>query len=70
MLTIGEGSRGRRTTARGRCQKAQEPPVLGVSKIDLGERRLDVVEFVELAAAIEVDAVRILRQVIEETQKA
>ena len=40
-----------------------------VSKIELGERRLDVIEFVEFAGAIETDAVRILRQVIKESDK-
>jgi transcriptional regulator with XRE-family HTH domain len=36
-----------------------------VSKIELGERRLDVVEYVEFTRAIEADALRILRQVIK-----
>jgi len=34
-----------------------------VSKYESGERRLDVVEFLEVCAAIEVDAVKILRRV-------
>jgi transcriptional regulator with XRE-family HTH domain len=36
-----------------------------VSKIELGERRLDLVEYVEFTRAIEADAIRILRQVIK-----
>jgi transcriptional regulator with XRE-family HTH domain len=36
-----------------------------VSKIELGERRLDVVEYIEFAQAIEADAIRILGQVIK-----
>ena len=36
-----------------------------VSKIELGERRLDVVEYVQFARAVEADAIRILRQVIK-----
>jgi len=35
-----------------------------VSKIELGDRRLDVVEYIEFTRAIEADALRILRQVI------
>ena len=35
-----------------------------VSKIELGERRLDVIEFVEFAKVVDADPVRILRQVI------
>jgi transcriptional regulator with XRE-family HTH domain len=34
-----------------------------VSKYESGERRLDVVEFLEVCAAIGVDAVKVLRQV-------
>lgn len=33
-----------------------------VSKYKRGERRLDVIEFLEVAKAVGVDAVRILRQ--------
>jgi transcriptional regulator with XRE-family HTH domain len=36
-----------------------------VSKIELGERRLDVIEFIEFTRAIKADALRILRQVIK-----
>ncbi len=36
-----------------------------VSKVELGERRLDVVEYIEFTQAIKADAVRILRQVIK-----
>jgi ribosome-binding protein aMBF1 (putative translation factor) len=36
-----------------------------VSKIELGERRLDVVEYIEFARAIEADGIRILGQVIK-----
>jgi hypothetical protein len=49
----------------GCCQKAQAPPVLCFQNRAWGERRLDVVEFAELVAVVEADAVRILRQVIE-----
>jgi transcriptional regulator with XRE-family HTH domain len=38
-----------------------------VSKVELGERRLDLVEFVEITQAIDADAVYILRQVIKRT---
>ncbi len=34
-----------------------------VSKYESGERRLDVVEFLEVCAAIGADAVKVLRQV-------
>lgn len=40
-----------------------------VSKIESGERRLDVVEFVELSSAIGTDAIRILRGVIRVRNK-
>jgi transcriptional regulator with XRE-family HTH domain len=36
-----------------------------VSKVEQGERRLDVVEFVEFAHAIDTDPVKILRGVIK-----
>jgi transcriptional regulator with XRE-family HTH domain len=45
--------------------KRLKRPQSHVSKIELGERRLDVIEFVEFAEAIETDALRILRQVIK-----
>jgi transcriptional regulator with XRE-family HTH domain len=45
--------------------KRLKRPQSYVSKIELGERRLDVIEFVEFAEAIETDALRILRQVIK-----
>jgi transcriptional regulator with XRE-family HTH domain len=35
-----------------------------VSKVELGERRLDVIEYAEYAAALEVDPVRLLRRVL------
>ena len=35
-----------------------------VSKVESGERRLDVIEFVELARAIGIDPVRALRKVL------
>jgi transcriptional regulator with XRE-family HTH domain len=34
-----------------------------ISKVEIGERRLDVVEFIELADAVGVDAIKILRKV-------
>ncbi len=34
-----------------------------VSKYESGERRLDVVEFLEVCASIEVDAVTVIQQV-------
>jgi ribosome-binding protein aMBF1 (putative translation factor) len=36
-----------------------------VSKIELGERRLDVVEYIEFARAVKADAIRILRDVMK-----
>lgn len=36
-----------------------------VSKIKSGERRLDVIEYIEFSRAIKADALRILRQVIK-----
>lgn len=38
-----------------------------VSKIELGERRLDVVEYIQFARAVKADAVRILREVIKKS---
>jgi len=35
-----------------------------VSKIEAGERRLDVIEFADLASAIGVDPVRLLKRVL------
>jgi transcriptional regulator with XRE-family HTH domain len=35
-----------------------------VSKVEIGERRLDVVEFLEFARAIDADPVRLLRAII------
>jgi hypothetical protein len=34
-----------------------------VSKYESGERRLDVVEFLEVCTAVQADAVKVLRQV-------
>ena len=34
-----------------------------VSKVELGERRLDVVEFIEFARAIDADPIRIIKAV-------
>jgi transcriptional regulator with XRE-family HTH domain len=45
--------------------KRLKRPQSYVSKIELGERRLDVIEFVEFAEAIGIDALRILRHVIK-----
>jgi transcriptional regulator with XRE-family HTH domain len=36
-----------------------------VSKIELGERRLDLVEFIQFVRAIQADPVRILKQVMK-----
>jgi transcriptional regulator with XRE-family HTH domain len=41
-----------------------------VSKIELGERRLDVIEYLEFTRAIKADAIRILRQVIKQSTGA
>lgn len=35
-----------------------------ISKVESGERRLDVVEFIQYAAALEADPVRILREIL------
>ncbi len=34
-----------------------------VSKYERGERRLDVVEFLDVAAALDIDPVKVLRQI-------
>jgi transcriptional regulator with XRE-family HTH domain len=39
-----------------------------VSKVESGERRLDVAEFVELASAIQADPLRILRRSIAKSK--
>ena len=36
-----------------------------VSKIELGERRLDVVEYIQFSRAVKADAVQILREVMK-----
>lgn len=36
-----------------------------VAKLEIGERRIDIVEFIELAAAMEADAVGILKKVMK-----
>jgi transcriptional regulator with XRE-family HTH domain len=36
-----------------------------VSKIELGERRLDVVEYIQFARAVKADGVQILREVMK-----
>ena len=46
--------------------KRLKRPQSYVSKIELGERRLDVVEYVQFARAVDADAIRILRQVIKQ----
>ena len=43
--------------------KRLKRPQSYVSKIELGERRLDVVEYVQFARAIKADAIKILRAV-------
>ena len=40
-----------------------------VSKVESGERRLDVAEFVEIAVAVDADPVRMLKQAISATTK-
>jgi hypothetical protein len=51
------------------CGKKMSPessrPQSYVSKVELGERRLDLVEYIELTQAIGADAVHILRQVMK-----
>ena len=39
-----------------------------VSKVELGERRLDVVEFLDLVAALQADPITILRAVISHSE--
>jgi ribosome-binding protein aMBF1 (putative translation factor) len=40
-----------------------------VSKIELGERRLDVVEYIEFTRAIKADAVRILLRLMKQSSE-
>ena len=35
-----------------------------VSKVELGERRLDVIEFLEFAKAVDADPVKLLRAIV------
>jgi transcriptional regulator with XRE-family HTH domain len=44
--------------------KKLKRPQSYISKVELGERRLDLVEFIELTQAIGADAPRIVRQVM------
>ena len=41
-----------------------------VSKIELGERRLDVVEYIQFARAVKADAVQIMREVMKKIASA
>ena len=41
-----------------------------VSKIELGERRLDVVEYIQFSRAVKADAVQILREVMKKIAAA
>nr|WP_281722860.1 helix-turn-helix transcriptional regulator [Nitrosomonas nitrosa] len=45
--------------------KQLERPQSYVSKVESGERRLDVGEFVEFASAIKSDPIRLLRKAID-----
>jgi transcriptional regulator with XRE-family HTH domain len=40
-----------------------------VSKYERGERRLDVVEFVEVANALELDAIKVIRKLMAVAQE-
>ena len=40
-------------------------PQTFVSKYELGERRLDVIEFLEICAALDLDAPRIVRELLK-----
>lgn len=35
-----------------------------VSKYERGERRLDVIEFIEVASALEIDAIKVIRKLM------
>lgn len=45
--------------------RALSRPQSYVSKVESGERRLDVVEFLQFAAAVKADPIRLIRKVMQ-----
>jgi len=57
------GARRKRGLTQEKLAQQLKRPQSFVSKFERGERRLDIVEFLEIAHALEVDAARLLREI-------
>jgi transcriptional regulator with XRE-family HTH domain len=62
------GTRGPRIVSRASLQRLKRPQSY-VSKFERGERRLDVVEFLDVAKALRIDPLDLLRQLMQKRPK-